>query len=249
MKLPIIMLMLALGAPAFTVAQTRLSVSRACMDSTIAPDPAMLALIVPYRDSIATSLSSIIGQADMDLEAYAPESPLSNFVADLILDKMKEEARLTGSVPVPDMSIVNLGGLRAPIAKGDITMSTVFQVMPFENTIVVVEVTGRQLRSAFDNMARRGGDGLSGAHLTIDGGRVASVSVGGRPIDPDATYRVATYNFIADGGDGYTAFVGCPVSESGIMVRQAIIDRIVRISAAGRGISAAVEGRITNEKD
>ena len=107
---------------------------------------------------------------------------------------------------------MNKGGIRTTIALGPITRRQVFELLPFDNTVVTMEMTGVQLHTLLAQGFRPGRQPLE-----IDGGRyafrvvggrreLASVEVGGRPIEATARYRIATNSFLARGGDGFTEF-------------------------------------------
>src|SRR5690606_8748887 len=121
-----------------------------------------------------------------------------------------------------DMALVNAGSIRDSIAAGVITMQNVYAVLPFENTLVGLRVTGRQVRQALEHgllgypMAWGGFLQVSGLRFTFDpaappGSRLREVYVGDEPLDDEREYALATNDFMATGGDGYTMLEGSPV--------------------------------------
>ena len=118
-----------------------------------------------------------------------------------------------------DVAVMNGGGIRGDrvVPPGPLSRRDVVAMLPFANVIVSVEVTGRALRTALEQGAarreREGGGFLqvSGLTLTLDsarpaGQRVVAVEVGGAPLDPERRYRIAVADYVANGGDGITAF-------------------------------------------
>ena len=123
-----------------------------------------------------------------------------------------------------DAALTNGGGIRASIDAGNVTIGEVITVLPFNNTIVVIEVTGAELMAAIENgikdlpnpsgaYAQLGGVEAIWNRFNEPGERLFKVKVGGKLIDPEATYRLATNDFIAAGGDQYTMFADKPLLE------------------------------------
>jgi len=107
----------------------------------------------------------------------------------------------------------NAGGIRAPIARGPITVGDVLKALPFGNLIARKEVTGQQLWQALARSAsleRPAGGFLqvSGLTMVIDGQELKSVTIGGKPLDREATYVLAAPQFLLEGGDGYDMLKG-----------------------------------------
>lgn len=117
--------------------------------------------------------------------------------------------------------------------------------MPFENEIVVVTLTGKKTSELFDYLAYVNGMPLSGARMGIKNNKQEGATIGGLPIDTNQTYRVATSDYLAHGGDRMKFFLD-PISieNLGHKLRDAIIDYLVAEHQAGRTINAQLDGRI-----
>ncbi|UOQ45695.1 cell wall-binding repeat-containing protein [Halobacillus salinarum] len=184
------------------------------------------------------------------------ETNLGNLIADSMLDKAKE------ADPDTTIALQNSGGIRASINQGEVTLGEVLTVMPFGNTLVTLDVTGEQLMSAlensvsdYDNIAGRFAQ-VAGMKYTFDlskdvGNRIVDAKVktedGYEAIDPDKTYTVATNNFVADGGDGYTSFK--EAKEAGKLNNLGFVDYEVFTEYLDENnpVNPMVEGRVVQK--
>lgn len=154
-------------------------------------------IFADYREGVDRMANEKVGRTAVEL--VARETPLLNFIADFI--KLRGEQLIGGKV---DMSIANRGSLRNGLPKGTITQGQVINVQPFANHVLVEEIKGSDLLDAFNVMAARGGDGVSdGVEAIIDPatGKCTSVTINGAPLDTEKTYRVATIDYLYNGGD------------------------------------------------
>ena len=102
---------------------------------------------------------------------------------------------------------MNMGGLRSSLPAGEITFETIYEITPFENTLCIIEMTGKDVRRLFEDMARVHGEGLSGAQLVISkDGKLLDAKVGGQELDDDRTYTVSTIDYLAEGNDHLDTF-------------------------------------------
>jgi len=225
-------------------------------------DKAILAMVNKYKERMDAIFSESIGEAEMDLDGEnvrKRETNLGNFVADIM-------RRASGA----DVTVINGGGIRTSIKQGEIRVKDVYAVLPFDNYIVAIQLTGKQIREALEHgvSAVEDGEGrfpqVSGLTFKYSpsqsrGSRIKEISVAGRPIDFDREYVVATNDFLAAGGDGYKAFgeaikssrdfsvVGgmmkgekVVTSDSGRWLRDVVIEYIKEI----RRVAPTAEGRI-----
>lgn len=139
---------------------------------------------------------------------------MGNLVADAMLDRVKDQG--------VTIAIANGGGLRASIDAGPVTMGEVLTVLPFQNTLSTFEVTGEAVVAALENGVSAVEDGagrfpqVAGLKYSFDpaqpaGSRVSDVMVANGddwvPIDPAATYKLVSNNYVRGGGDGYAMFI------------------------------------------
>lgn len=172
-------------------------------------DEAVAGVAKVYREKVDAALNERIGVASVDLDGAnvrLQETNLGNFIADIIRETSGAEA-----------AIINGGGIRTSIREGEIRRKDVYAVLPFDNYIVAVRLTGAQIRQALEHgiSAVERNEGrfpqVSGIRFSYDpsaaaGSRVRDVSIKGRPLDMQKEYSVATNDFLAAGGDGYRAF-------------------------------------------
>lgn len=203
-------------------------------------DTVMKELIVPYKVRLEEEMNEVIGTAAQDMRGHRPESLLSNFSADVYRLAAAEHLKR----PV-DIAIVNMGGLRSQLPKGDITVGKVFELMPFENELVVVWLRGSELMELLHTFARLKGEGLSGLQMGIEDNRAVEVMIGGEPIQMDSTYAIATNDYLAEGNDKMEQLKNFELRvNTGIKVRDMLMGYIRKETAAGRVINAQLEGRI-----
>ena len=153
--------------------------------------------IAPYRKGVDLLMSKVIGKSAVDLPADRPG--LLNFVSDFCYDM---GCRLAGR-PV-DLALMNSGSLRRGLGKGDVTQGQIISMQPFTNHVLVMEIKGSDLIDAMNVYASRNGDGVSDqVRVTFDplSHKVVDLTVGGKPVDPDKSYLLATIDYLAHGGD------------------------------------------------
>jgi 5'-nucleotidase/UDP-sugar diphosphatase len=172
-------------------------------------DSATLAILRKYRERVDAVLSKRIGETEVDLDGEnvrKRETNLGNLIADIM-------RRASGA----DITLINGGGIRTSIRKGEVRVKDIYSVLPFDNYIVAIKLAGRQIREALEHGVSAVEDeegrfpqvsGLSFKYSPSGkrGSRIKEISVAGHPIDLDKEYSVATNDFLAAGGDGYKAF-------------------------------------------
>jgi 5'-nucleotidase/UDP-sugar diphosphatase len=172
----------------------------------IPEDPVLLAALQPYVDKIDAALSEPVGWAAETFSfkrARYEETPLGDLIADSML-------WYTRNLDV-DFALQNGGGIRADLPAGAISRKTVYEVIPFDNSVVVLTLRGIEVQALFDFLAHIApGSGAfpqvsAGVSFTINpaAGKCENLRVRGKPIDPRRTYRIATNSYLAAGGDGY----------------------------------------------
>lgn len=203
-------------------------------------NPEMKKKMNEYKAILEKEVSRIIGKCDIQMSSKAPESVLSNFLSDQLLVKAKELSK----EPV-DLAIINLGGIRAPLSEGNVSIASIYRIMPFENELVILKLKGKDLRGIFENIAGSGGEGVSNVKLEIFQDKISSLLIGGKPLNDESTYIVATMDYLAEGNSGMTSFLkAIDRFNTGIRIRDVYIEQIEKITARGETLNSSLDGRI-----
>ena len=221
--------------------------TRLVVDSTYeAAIPASLNdYLQPFTHVVDSISSPVVGYTASAMGCQRPESPLSNLLADIMLWAG------TQCGEHPQIGIYNMGGIRASLPRGKVTYGQIVDVAPFDNYVCFLDLTGNDLLELFAQIAARGGEGVShGVELTITAdGQLWHATLNGQPIQPQATYRIATIDYLAKGNDQLTAFKkkrnyripALAHSEA----RHVITSFFQEKMRAGQVVTATVEGRVT----
>jgi 2',3'-cyclic-nucleotide 2'-phosphodiesterase (5'-nucleotidase family) len=218
-----------------------LAVTYDTVDADDPSDPAVAAVIAPYAAELRAVMDEVIATAAFEITKGGMESTLGNLAADAMLAEANRVLVAEGAAPA-DLAVGNAGGLRVPIGAGPVTVGKVYELMPFENFLVVQEHTAAQIDSLAQQLARLGGEPIAGLTLAIaPDGRAASVQVNGQPLDPMRTYRVATHNYLAYGGGDMPALWDPVVrAELPLTLREAFLDYFRRLGT----LAPEIDGRI-----
>ena len=199
----------------------------------VVPDPSVVALLEPYQAKLDQFLQTVLGHASGDLSlSTVSESHLGNLVADAV------RAR-TGT----EITLINAADAQMGIPKGPITSRTLLEVLPSENTLVTMRLSGTQIKRILGKTMMS----VSGVRVKLDpekpeGKKLISVRLEkGTPLRDKDFYRVTTNDYLLMGGDGFTEFAdGIDVEDTGILLRDAVAEHIARIGT----ISPRLDGRI-----
>lgn len=186
-------------------------------------------------------VKDVIGYSTESMESGYPESALSNWFVDILMDKVE---KLAGKKV--DIGIVNFGGIRIDMPEGDILLDDMLSMFPFKNQLVYVEQTGRQIRAILEGMAAGRFQVLGGVRVVAEDGRLVSAEIDGSPIEDDKVYGLATISFLLGGGDGLSLdhnAVSLTVFKD-VDVIDAILEHVYAETAAGRPIGYHTDGRV-----
>ena len=204
-------------------------------------DPAFSALIDEYTASVSYKMEEVIGNCPQAIRKSAPESPLYNLTGDALIWMAKEYMNVDA-----DVSLYNSGGLRAEISAGDLTIGDVYAVYPFDNVLSIVTMKGSDLKAMFNYIASNGGLPVnSDVKLVISNKKVKSVTVGGKTIDNNKTYTVATIDYLVE-LERYGFENATSRSDSPEIIRDYFIDYFRYLAKENGGkITAKTDGRVT----
>ena len=220
------------------------------IDASVVEDEAVLARIgelagplEEIRGRVVAETATPIG-GDREV-CRSQECSMGSLIADAMLARVEDQGI--------DVALMNGGGIRASIDAGPITMGEVMTVLPFQNTLSTFQVSGATLLEALENGVSQVEEGagrfpqVAGLRFAYDasaepGARVSDVTVGGEPLDPEATYGVVSNNYVRNGGDGYAMFEGAADAyDYGPDLADVLAEHI---AAQGAGFEPATDGRI-----
>lgn len=207
------------------------------------------AFLEPYRSYIDSIAAPVVGQCARDLDAVRPESEMSNLLSDILVWSAVKDYN-----EQVDFALYNIGGIRASFPKGTVTMGDIVDVAPFENKIAFMTLKGCDVTELFEQIAVRGGEGVSSAIRAeiSDDGKLLSLKINGKPVDQNANYRITTIDYLIEGNDGMTALrkgttIRTP-NEAKDNTRIIIMNYFKALASEGKAVDAKVEGRIVLKK-
>lgn len=213
-------------------------------DSIVKDDSAAIAEIAPYKVKLDETMSQVLNNSEVAMTKDLPEGLLGNFVADLILKKTNDYYKPADGKKV-QICILNNGGLRTSLPRGEITRGKVFELMPFENELSIVTISGNNSAQLFEYLAKTGGTPVAGIKMGIENSMPVQLFVHGEPFDSTKSYKVVTSDYLANGGDKYFFFKEPLKREDlGVKVRDAIIEFIVEEKQKGKTLNSQFDGRI-----
>ena len=171
------------------------------IDSTLdqVQDTDYLTYIAPIKADLEKELNIAIGHAPEALTVHKPECTMLNWASDALLAMAKQ--LYPNKV---DMAVVNIGGMRTDWGAGDITRRHIFELMPFDNELVVLTMTGEEVLALCHTIVRLTGEGVAGLRIKARNGKLLSATIDGKEIVPTAHYTVATSDYLSQGNDGLT---------------------------------------------
>ena len=200
-------------------------------------DFAYLAKLKPVTEALEKEMNVQIGYAPEDLWVGEPECPMLNWSSDALWEAAKKA--YDGHV---DIAIVNMGGMRCSWPKGPVTKKSVFELMPFDNRLVVLTLKGTDIIELCESFAKYGGQGVAGMRVKVIDNKLADVTIGGKAVNPNALYTVATSDYLAGGTDHMDALTKyVEYWNSDLLIRELYLEAVSQQDT----IRAAVDGRMT----
>lgn len=201
---------------------------RISINDEIKPDSAIINYIKPYKEHLNTTLDSVVAYNPTTLSKTDGElnTGIGNLMADIVMAQANPVFKSRQDRNI-DFVLLNHGGIRAELPKGDVTARSAYQLMPFENEIVVIEITGKKVKEMLHYLeVAKTAHPVSGIQLKADRDyKIYDAKINGEPIEDSKTYFVATSDYLQHGGDNMKFFAN-PVNVYPVdyKIRNAIID-------------------------
>lgn len=186
-------------------------------------DVTAAALIEPYKLQLDKTMIEVISINEEELVKGKPSSTLTNWFTDILLDETQNY--YNGLI---HFAIQNYGGIRVPfLAKGNVTVGSVYELMPFDNIMYIVVMKGDKIQAMCDKLAESGGWPVSkGIYFEIAFGKAKNIKINNQPIEFTKSYTVAVPDYIAKGGDNMDMFKDAEITNTGIFIRDLILKNL-----------------------
>src|SRR6188474_250663 len=200
-------------------------------------------MIEPYKSQLDDKMNQVIANVGTELSKKQPESTLGNWTSDALMAGVKRQGLSA------DFAVCNYGGMRVPVITiGPLTMGELYELSPFDNEIMIVDVPGNIVDSLFQHIAERNGWPVSGnIRMTMKDGKMLTCLINGKTIDPNTMYKVVTPDYVANGGDDARFMVGLKRMQTGFLQRDLIIQYAAETARMGNDINVSLEGRIVKK--
>ncbi|WP_237701142.1 5'-nucleotidase C-terminal domain-containing protein [Maribacter sp. HTCC2170] len=203
------------------------------IDSSLSKKELIEEFVAPYRNRINEVLDSTLAYAPKAITKTDGElnTTAGNLMADIVFNQSNPvfKARTGKSI---DFVLLNHGGIRAIISEGKVSARNAFEVMPFENNIVVAELKGSDVNDMISYLIKSGrAHPISGMQLILDKTKtVKSIRIQEKPLDVDKTYYVATSDYLVSGGDNMGFFKNnTSITDTDYLIRNAMIDYFKKV--------------------
>ncbi len=232
----------------------RVKWSKIIIDSTYNPtccsNLKSSAIIAKYKPEV-DKLSSPIGFSPNGLNRGFPVAPLSSWAVDALFSYGRNYLDTTGRKNMKlDFAILNFGGIRTEMPKGNVSKLDVLSIFPFDNHLVIVSMSGKTIKTLMKHFAKTRPQIMSKqVKLEIKNKEVKKCLINGKPIDENKTYNVATIDFLLYGGDGlYALKYNTGVIETKIKMMDIIISHIIDLTSNNKAIEKSIDDRIVIDK-
>lgn len=158
--------------------------------------------VKPYRDNIDKDLNTVLAYAPQTIDKNGVfQCPIGNLMADVTLDFANRVFSKRENKTI-DMCLLNYGGIRAIIPKGNVTAKTAYEIMPFENSVVVAELKAEEIREIAKYIIDdKKAHPIAGLTFRVNAGMIENIRIKNQPLDNSKTYYVVTSDYLLNGGD------------------------------------------------
>lgn len=210
------------------------------VDTAAGTDTAMQAMLAPYREQEQQAMEQVVCYARTPLSKTQPESTMGNLVIEA---QLLAARKLDSTIKI---SVSNYGAMRIPyISPGAVTRGMVYQMMPFDNQLVILEIPGEKLQQLCDHIAAWGGWPISGVSFQIKDKKAVHVLAGGKALQPQHIYKTVTSSYVANGGDYCDFLQDCTRKTYNILVRDTILEYLESLQQEGKELNISLQNNIT----
>jgi len=209
-------------------------------------DSSIIKTIQPYKQSLDGKMHEVIGTAPVALTKKTPESTLGDFFAEAVFKTVKAIPNVDTTNTV---AMFNNGGLRTSVPQGNIMVGGMFELMPFENKLVIIKISGERLLKLLNFIAEKDGAPVAGIRFVIANKKASDIFINGKAFDVNNTYYVATSDYLAGGGDKFfSADENNSIVKTEILLRDILIDYCKNLTKQNKPVTATIDGRIQYAK-
>ena len=209
-------------------------------------DSALILYYLPYKNKMEGEMKRVVGETERELTKTSnPESLIGNFFADAILSEgLKMDPAIQFTLPTTK------GGIRNSLPKGNLTVENIFELMPFENELVKLTLSGASVQKVIDFIVTSKGQPIAGMTLKVKNKVAYDVIIAGKPFDINQNYIVITSDYLANSGDDQAVFAN-PLERNnlGKKVRDALIDYVSGQTKNGKKINTKLDERVIVTND
>lgn len=202
-------------------------------------DSAAFYMILPYKRTLDSQMNRVVGHCDQAMQKQRPEGVLGNWAADAV-----QWNSTTTYHNKWQITVLNHGGLRTDLPAGEITLGKIYEIMPFDNELVLLGLTKKETIGLAETIIAKQGDPVAGIHISKTCEGKINILINDMPLDSIAendTIWLATSDYMANGGDDYSVLSPVKNREiTGMLIRNAMLNYL----QYNREIKAKIEGRI-----
>ena len=203
----------------------------------VPPTNTLSSIIKPYSDSVNKLMNAVLGYNEIMLEKKKQGGTLGYFITDAYLDMAKQKID-----PHVDIAFMNYGGIRLnDLPPGAITQGKIYELMPFDNLMVVLKMKGSQLKQYLDTLAADDGVVESGMTLKVENKTTQEIMIGGKPLDLNADYTIVHSDYVAI---NTSLLKNIPRKTNGYLLRDALIDYVKLNNSQGKKVHVLNTDRI-----
>lgn len=209
------------------------------IDSNVVTNNDVSSFLGQYTHRKDSIMNEVIGYSEVPLTKKLPESTAGNFMADAQLEGAR---KLDPNVQI---AVINYGSIRTNyIAGGDIPLGSIYEIMPFDNMLTIMEIPGDILQTFCDHMADRGGWPIAGLSYEIKDNKAINIKVSNKALNESIIYKVALSDYLSTGGDECEFLEGLKKVDHSVFIRDLLINYVKE----HKTIHPQIQNRIQNAK-